>query len=168
MRLYAKTVACGLTQSALHDAAYALLFEALTADWRISGAQLEKTALGKPYLLGESMPFISLSHTDGFVCCAVSDSPVGVDCEHSRHISEAVMRRVCTEAELADILSAADPSAQFLQVWTLKESISKKRGVGLSEPFRAYEIRFADGEPHCAGHRLHFEMRDGFYLAAAE
>ena len=168
MKLYAKTVPRGLGSDALHDAAYALLLEALQADWGIPGAQVEKTPRGKPYLAGENMPFISLSHTDGFVCCAVSDVPVGVDCEHPRRVSAGVMRRVCTEAELADIHVAPDPAERFLQYWTLKESISKKRGVGLAESFRAYSITFVDGKPLCAGHRLHLEMRDGYYLAAAE
>ena len=168
MKLYARVVPHGLPRNALHDAAYALLFEALAADWNISGVPVEKTALGRPYLPGENMPFISLSHTDGFVCCAVSDVPVGVDCERPRRVSEGAMRRVCTEAELAEIQAAPDPASRFLQYWTLKESISKKRGVGLSESFRAYAIRFTGGKPRCAGHRLHLEMRDGFYLAAAE
>ncbi|MGN0477824.1 MAG: 4'-phosphopantetheinyl transferase family protein [Hominenteromicrobium sp.] len=168
MKLYTRLVPRGLPQCALHDAAYALLFEALEADWQVSGVRVEKTALGQPYLAGENMPRISLSHTDGFVCCAVSEKPVGVDCERPRRVSEGAMRRVCTRAELADIHSAPDPAARFLQYWTLKESISKRRGVGLSESFRAYAVHFVNGEPRCAGYRMHFEMRDGYYLAAAE
>ena len=92
------------------------------------------------------MPFISLSHTRGFVCCAVSQAPVGVDCERYRRVTEGAMRRVCTPAELADIAAAADPTARFLQYWTLKESISKKRGrrtfgilSGLCGPLRGGE-----------------------------
>ena len=70
--------------------------------------------------------------------------------------------------ECADIAAAADPTARFLQYWTLKESISKKRGVGLSESFQAYAVRFEGERPVCPGHKLHFEMRGGFFLAAAE
>ena len=144
------------------------LFDALRADWQIRASHVEKTALGRPYLPGADMPFISLSHTRGFVCCAVSQVPVGVDCERYRRVTEGAMRRVCTPEELADIAAAADPPARFLQYWTLKESISKKRGVGLSESFQAYAVRFEGERPVCPGYKLHFEMRDGFFLAAAE
>ena len=168
MKLYARTVEQDLPAAALHDAAYALLFDALRADWQIRASRVEKTALGRPYLPGADMPFISLSHTRGFVCCAVSQAPVGVDCERYRRVTEGAMRRVCTPEELADIAAAADPTARFLQYWTLKESISKKRGVGLSESFRAYAVRFEGERPVCPGHTLHFEMRGGFFLAAAE
>ena len=168
MKLYAKTVEPDLPAAALHEAAYALLFDALRADWQIRASRVEKTALGRPYLPGADMPFISLSHTRGFVCCAVSQVPVGVDCERYRRVTEGAMRRVCTPEELADIAAAADPTARFLQYWTLKESISKKRGVGLSESFQAYAVRVEGERPVCPGLKLHFEMRGGFVLAAAE
>lgn len=168
MKLYTKAVLRGMPSAALHDAAYALLAEALAADWGIQSPAIEKTALGKPFLAGEGGPHISVSHTDGFVCCAVSERPVGIDCERMRRVTEAAMRRVCTPEELCDIRAAADPAAHFLQYWTLKESISKKRGVGLSESFRQYPIRFEGEKPVCPGHDLHFEMHGGYFLAAAE
>ena len=168
MKLYARIVPQALSAAALHDAAYALLFDVLRADWSIPSPQVEKTPLGRPYLRGAGRPFISLSHTRGFVCCAVSGTPVGIDCERRRRVTEGAMRRVCTPEELADIRAADDPAARFLQYWTLKESISKKRGVGLSESFQQYAIRFEGEKPVCPGYRLHFQMRGGFFLAAAE
>ncbi len=168
MKLYATPMNEDLSTAALHDAAYALLFDALRSDWGVPAAQLEKTPLGKPYLVGTAMPFISVSHTRGFVCCAVSEMPVGVDCERRRRVTEGAMRRVCTPEEVRDIRASRDPAARFLQYWTLKESISKKLGVGLSESFQRYAIRFEGARPVCPGHRLHFEMRGAFFLAAAE
>lgn len=168
MKLYWKTVDPALHAAVLHDAAYALLFEKLEAEWGITGAKIEKTPKGKPFLVGEGLPQISISHTKGLVCCAVSRQPVGVDCEYFRRVPERVMRRVCTENELRDIRQAADPDARFLQYWTLKESISKKRGTGLGESFQAYEIRFEGDRPLCPGHRLRAERTDGFFIAAAE
>ena len=94
--------------------------------------------------------------------------PCGVDCEHRRTVSESTMQRVCTEKELLDIREADDPGARFMEYWTLKESISKKRGVGLRESFKQYEITFRDGLPECAGHTLYTERIEGFFLTAAE
>lgn len=168
MRLYWKAVDAGLCAAELHDAAYSLLREALAADWNVSVAVIEKTPHGKPFLAGERMPHISVSHTKGLVCCAVSEKPVGVDCEYRRGVSEGVRQRVCTENELRDIRQAEDPEGRFLAYWTLKESISKKRGVGLGESFRAYEIRFEDEVPLCESHVLTFRNIDGFFVSTAE
>ena len=55
MKLYARTVEPDLPAAALHDAAYALLFDALRADWQIRASHVEKTALGRPYLPGADM-----------------------------------------------------------------------------------------------------------------
>lgn len=167
MEIYGKTVDAELNGEQLHEAAYAFLHTVLRQAWHLDDITIEKTAAGKPFLVGQPV-HISVSHTKGFVCCAVSDSPVGVDCEHYRKPSESAMRRVCTPRELEDIRRAADPSARFLMYWTLKESISKKRGVGLRESFRQYEITIEDGKPVCDGHTLRFEERGGFFLAAAE
>lgn len=167
MRFYHRAVETGLSSAGLHDAAYALLHEVLRTDWGLNDITIEKTERGKPYLAGQSL-HISVSHTQGFVCCAVSEVPVGVDCEYLRSVPESVMRRTCTERELQDIRNSEEPDARFLLYWTLKESISKKRGVGLRESFRQYEITFEDGQPVCAGHRLYFERIGGFFAAAAE
>ena len=76
--------------------------------------------------------------------------------------------RVCTPAELRDIQSSPNPAARFLTYWTLKESISKCRGTGLSESFQNYEITFQNGMPHLNGYTLFFEQYGVHFLAAAE
>ena len=81
MRRYVENVPPSLTQKELHDRAYALLYRVLQDEWDIALPVVEKTPLGKPYLKGENMPHISLSHTKGIVCCAVSRKNVGIDAE---------------------------------------------------------------------------------------
>ena len=71
MRHYVENVPPSLTQKELHDRAYALLYRVLKDEWGIASPVVEKTPLGKPYLKGENMPHISLSHTKGIVCCVV-------------------------------------------------------------------------------------------------
>ena len=168
MKLYWKTVDPGLSAPELHDAAYALLREALKTEWGIGSAVVEKTPHGKPFLAGAWMPHISISHTRGFICCGISERPVGVDCEYRRSVPERVRQRVCTAKELEDIRQAEDPEGRFLALWTLKESISKLRGTGLGESFKAYEIAFADEKPLCEGYALTFQIMDGFFVSTAE
>ena len=167
MKLYYEKVDPALRGAQLHDAAYALLRRVLRTDWDVPEAEIAKAPGGKPYLVGETL-HISLSHTQGLVCCAVSEKTCGVDCEYPRAVSQSTMRRVCTEKELRDIFAADDPCARFMVYWTLKESISKKRGTGLRESFQQYEISFRDGQPVCDGYTLHTERPDGFFLSAAE
>ena len=102
------------------------------------------------------------------VCCAVSEKPVGVDCEACREVSLRAAERVCTEGELGYLRAGKAPSARFLTLWTLKESISKLRGVGLRESFKQYEITFEDGNPVCKGYTLHTQRIGGFFVSAAE
>ena len=74
----------------------------------------------------------SLTHTDGFVAVAVSNAPVGVDAETLASFAEktdaAKLGRlcdyVCTEAEKSRVNSAAD----FIDLWTKKESVFKLSG----------------------------------------
>ena len=86
MRRYVENVPPSLTQKELHDRAYALLYRVLQDEWGIASPIVEKTPLGKPYLKGENMPHISLSHTKGIVCCAVSRKNVGIDAEYPRRV----------------------------------------------------------------------------------
>ena len=100
MRRYVENVPPSLTQKELHDRAYALLYRVLKDEWGIASPVVEKTPLGKPYLKGENMPHISLSHTKGIVCCAVSRKNVGIDAEYPRRVRGSAAERVCTPAEL--------------------------------------------------------------------
>lgn len=168
MRRYVENVPPSLTQKELHNRAYALLYRVLKEEWGIAAPVVEKTALGKLYLKGENMPHISLSHTKGIVCCAVSTKNVGIDAEYPRRVRESAAERVCTPVELQDIQHSPDPAARFLTYWTLKESISKCRGTGLSESFQNYEITFQNGTPQCPGYTLFFEKYGEHFLAAAE
>lgn len=86
MRRYVENVPPSLTQKELHGRAYALLYRVLKDEWGIASPVVEKTPLGKPYLKGENMPHISLSHTKGIVCCAVSRKNVGIDAEYPRRV----------------------------------------------------------------------------------
>lgn len=168
MQVFYEQVDSKLNSKALHDAAYALLCRVLQTHFDVEHPSIVKTEQGKPYIENSSLK-ISLSHTNGLVCCAVAhDNEIGIDCERARKISEHVPGRVCTERELRDIWEAKDPDSRFLLYWTLKESISKKRGVGLRESFRQYEISWEGNTPVCNGYVLKTMRVGAYFISTAE
>ena len=83
---------------------------------------------GKPYFT-ELPLFFNLSHTDNFVCCAVGEREVGVDAEKIKSVKEGVIKKVLTENERNTL---KDTDADFIRYWTLKESILKHCGSGIT------------------------------------
>ena len=91
---------------------------------------------GRPYLepvSSQPPPFISMSHSHGWIACAATDiGPLGIDIERQRpsrdHAGIAAMAFGPREAARA---SSAGIGA-FYRIWTLREAIAKARGQGLS------------------------------------
>jgi 4'-phosphopantetheinyl transferase len=73
----------------------------------------------------------SLSHSTGFAAGAVCPAPVGIDVEEIRPRRVDVVGRVSSRAEL-ELLGGFSWHA-FVRVWTAKEAVLKKAGVGLLE-----------------------------------
>ena len=120
------------------------------AEWRF-----EKSRHGRPFISGprsaERLHF-SLSHTDGFVACAVSSCEhVGIDVEATdRPVSHLeIARTFFSSAEHADLISLPPPLQRdrFFDLWTLKEAYAKARGLGLRLPLDEFSIHVApDGK----------------------
>jgi 4'-phosphopantetheinyl transferase len=130
-------------------AAHWLLRHALTSiagippqSWRFTARQHGKpdvdTALGLPDLQ------FNLSHTRGFVACAISiANAVGIDVEAaSRNPDIEVADRFFSPHEVA-ILRAMPAERQpetFLRFWTLKEALIKATGEGLSRALDSFSF----------------------------
>jgi phosphopantetheinyl transferase len=100
-----------------------------TGDWRIC-----PDARGKPQIssiAGIAGPHISLSHTQGLVACAVSETnPVGVDVEYWRARDfMALADYAFGPREREEV--AHDGISAFYRIWTLREALSKASGIGL-------------------------------------
>ena len=78
----------------------------------------------------------SLSHSDGIVCVALSDTPIGVDTEPVREIRRELGGRIMTDKELslAKDMSKEDLSEYLLSLWVKKESIFKTGDVSALMP----------------------------------
>jgi len=87
---------------------------------------------GKPYLPDGSI-FFNLSHAGSLAACAVSPKEVGLDIEKHRKFNEPLIRHIL-RAEEKPLLSAGseDPDVLLTRFWTVKESVMKYYGRGLS------------------------------------
>jgi len=83
---------------------------------------------GKPFL--PQGPSFSLSHAGELAVLAVSPTPVGVDVEKPRAVSDTVARRYFQAEERAWM--EADPLNRFFCLCTRKEAVLKCCGRGLS------------------------------------
>lgn len=90
----------------------------------------ERLPSGQPVLPGNPA-FVSISHCDDRVVCAVSRTPVGIDIEKIRPIRPGMMERVCTTEELRYVRSGNE-AERFFEVWTAKEAYFKMMGTGIT------------------------------------
>lgn len=90
------------------------------------GIVILKDEYGKPFIKG-SDKYISISHSNDYAVCAVSDSPVGIDIEIKREINLNTTRKFCNDTELAYI-TANDSQNRFFEIWTAKEAAYKLIG----------------------------------------
>ncbi|MBQ8920911.1 MAG: 4'-phosphopantetheinyl transferase superfamily protein [Oscillospiraceae bacterium] len=117
-----------------HFAALDLLSAALAEDFGVHHAVIRREGLGKPKLIHDFL-HMNLSHCKGLAVAAVGRVPVGVDAEAPRQVKDALMRKVCTEQELAAIAAADDKMLAFSRFWTLKEAYAKFTGKGIALDF---------------------------------
>jgi len=88
---------------------------------------------GKPYWKNEKMPFFNISHSDGIVVIAISDSELGIDIQKIKSKNELQMaKRFYSEKEAGIV---ADSEAQgfdvFYRLWARKEALGKCTGKGV-------------------------------------
>ena len=108
---------------------------------------MKRTANGKPYIEGDPVCF-SIAHSGERAVIAVSDHPVGVDCEavKPRKFSSVLSR--FSERERAEICGDFQ---KFLYFWTAKEAFIKMRGGTLARDLKRIELvggrLYFNGEP---------------------
>lgn len=98
-----------------------------------SDALYDRTANGKPYLVGNKAYF-SVAHSHQWVAIAVSDREIGFDIEVISPIRPAILRRCFTSEEQTWIDEDAE---RFTQLWVRKEAYGKYTGRGLTTPLSA-------------------------------
>jgi len=100
---------------------------------RYSLNDIKYNAFNKPYF-NQTIDF-SLTHSGEYVVCVLSfERRVGVDIEEIRAIHFDDFKDVLTREEMHNILGSRNPYSEFFELWTIKESIAKADGRGLSLP----------------------------------
>lgn len=122
-----------------------LLLRRALADSGYSGVDLSDltyTSYGKPRL-GPPVNF-NISHAGHYVGCAIGEGfRLGIDIEHVREIRFSDFERVMSPSQWSLIQNSADPLRSFFRLWTLKESVIKGNGKGLSLPLDKLETDFS-------------------------
>ena len=114
--------------------------EILKESYNVSLPIIKRNENGKPYT--ESGINISISHCDDFVVCVADENEIGIDMEKIKPVSDALIKRVCTEEEMKYVYEPVSKDtviSRFFEVWTAKEAYFKKEGTGITD-FKSVNI----------------------------
>lgn len=116
-------------------------------DWRFTVDRF-----GKPSIVNRpsstSLSF-TLSHTRGFLACAVAHAPTPIGIDVERIVRRADYHGVASsclaphERTTIEKLTAAAYRVRFVELWTLKEALTKAIGLGLRMPLNELSLCFA-------------------------
>lgn len=102
------------------------------------------TETGKPYVKSDVSIQFSISHAGDYVCCILSDEPVGVDIESSKktiflpqkkEVLVSMAKKCLSDREWECFWYGQERERIFLEYWTKKEAYSKCKGKGLGMDF---------------------------------
>ncbi len=141
-------------------AAELLVYQLLKKYWNITSAKLHSKENGEPYF-SDCALYVSISHCDEVVACAVSEKPIGIDIERIQPVSMNLFRIVCTLEELGYLSQNAQiPKGElcrdmeilqrFFEIWTAKEAYFKKCGTGITD-LKSVNVLSLQREMHMVG-----------------
>ncbi len=98
---------------------------------------------GRPFL--DSGIDFNISHSGAYAVCAFTDREiVGIDIEKIRPVALSDFKTYMTDQEWENIAASDRQYDRFYEHWTMKESVIKAEGRGLSVPLR--DIRLDQGK----------------------
>jgi len=86
---------------------------------------------GKPSLKGYPDICFNLSHCREATVCVIAPHPVGVDVECIDRYDESLLSHTMNDGECRRIAASKQPAAEFIRLWTMKESLLKLTGQGI-------------------------------------
>ncbi len=141
----------------------------------------KKNAAAGAVLEGEGLPYFNLSHSGEIAVAAFGDRELGVDVEQvkERKISSVIKKLSPGEREyvLGGCTSTdsvpEEAIRRFMEVWTLKESYLKCKGMGLTVELDSFEVipAGASFEKEIGGETFEFtqhEPVEGYIVAICE
>lgn len=150
--------------------AYLLLQRALREEYGLS--EVPPFCIGehgKPALEGYSDIHFNLSHCREAVACVVSTHPVGIDIEMVDSYDEALLPTTMNEKEQQMILESPHPESTFIRFWTMKESLLKLTGEGITDNLPSVLSKLeATGESQNISFQTTFHNRYIYTVASKE
>jgi 4'-phosphopantetheinyl transferase len=109
----------------------------------ISLQQIQYSMSGRPFIAdqsGDKFDF-NISHSNEYVVCAISDAhKVGIDIEAIKPVEFNDFRDVMSDDEWRYIETSDNPLQTFFDFWTIKESVIKADGRGMSINLTTMEV----------------------------
>ncbi|MFL5739970.1 MAG: 4'-phosphopantetheinyl transferase family protein [Flavisolibacter sp.] len=102
---------------------------------------LQFNPFGKPYIKGDI--HFSTSHSGEYVVCAFAkNSRLGIDIEkvENKNLEFGYFKPYFNNSEWNHISSSKNMLQTFYQYWTIKESIVKAEGLGMSRSFKQISL----------------------------
>lgn len=119
--------------------------------------QIQYSSHDRPYLL--SPVDFNISHTGTTVACAMANRvKIGLDIEQYSDVDFSDFQRIHSKDQWDQINAAQNPQEAFFEYWTIKESVIKADGKGLSIPLD--EIRIDQGLAWQGDHTWHLQRLD--------
>ena len=124
---------------------------------RLRPLHIKTTKLGKPYFENSHTHF-NISHTDGWIACAIADFEIGLDIQKQDVFDKRVAERYFCPDELEYLNSSADPESAFYELWTKKESYVKALGTGLKQGLSTFSVLYNADIQHWLCENVHFSL----------
>jgi 4'-phosphopantetheinyl transferase len=101
--------------------------------------ELKYLASGRPFIEGNAD--FNISHSGNLVACVFTNSSmIGIDIEEIKPIELSDFKNQFSQKEWAQVMLADNPIALFYSYWTMKESVLKADGRGISGSLLPAEI----------------------------
>ena len=100
--------------------------------------------------------FFSISHSKDMIFCAVGTKQIGCDVQEITKSNGKVAKRFFTEKENELLFRAENEDEAFFKLWTIKESILKYHGSGISGGLSTYDFSDCCDKEKFNKHGLNF------------
>ena len=127
-----------------------ILMDRAMADIGIGSYEVTQDEHEKPHIKGRRDIFFNISHSGDMVILGISDKEIGVDVEKIKHFKDSLVNYVFTKGDKAlakELMDgASDSDKVYTRLWTVKESIMKHSGKGISMEPKSISLCLKDGK----------------------
>ncbi len=116
-----------------------LLCEVLKEKFNLSEYLIDVDENEKPFIKNSDIQF-NLSHSEKYALCVCGYGKVGCDIQIIKEFNEKISKRFFTEKEHKMLLESENKDLDFTRLWTLKESVLKCIGTGISGGLDSFDF----------------------------